>query len=265
MRTFIYPYNMASRSVRNLAQALKAPIIRTQNSKFVPTKDKLVINWGSGNNTINEIYAQSGKCLNSPLAVNICANKTSFFEHASKAARTPEWTTSREQAGRWADEGHLVVGRADLRGRGGEGIFFSDDQDDVERNWLFSCFLWTKYVPKAQEFRVHIVNDEIIDVSEKKLRKLDEDGREVERDKVNWRVRSYENGFIFARENVNPPKDVLDQAYKAYKSIKGLDFGAFDVIYNKKRNEAYVLECNTAPGIEGTTLDRYVEAFSKIG
>ena len=40
------------------------------------------------------------------------------------------------------------------------------------------------------------------------------------------------------------------------------DFGAFDVIYNQKKNQAFVLECNTAPGIEGTTLDNYVEAIN---
>ena len=32
-----------------------------------------------------------------------------------------------------------------------------------------------------------------------------------------------------------------------------------DVIYNEYRAQAFVLEVNTAPGMEGTTIDTYVE------
>jgi D-alanine-D-alanine ligase-like ATP-grasp enzyme len=43
-----------------------------------------------------------------------------------------------------------------------------------------------------------------------------------------------------------------------------LDFGAVDVIYNRAQDKAYVLEVNTAPGLEGSTLDNYVEAIQKV-
>ncbi|MNY63636.1 hypothetical protein D3C86_2006230 [compost metagenome] len=41
----------------------------------------------------------------------------------------------------------------------------------------------------------------------------------------------------------------------------GLTFGAVDVIWNEYRHQAYVLEVNTAPGLTGTTLEKYAEAF----
>jgi D-alanine-D-alanine ligase-like ATP-grasp enzyme len=41
-----------------------------------------------------------------------------------------------------------------------------------------------------------------------------------------------------------------------------LDFGAVDIIYNAKRNECYVLEVNTAPGLEGTTVEKYATKFA---
>jgi D-alanine-D-alanine ligase-like ATP-grasp enzyme len=71
-------------------------------------------------------------------------------------------------------------------------------------------------------------------------------------------VRSYENGWIFAREDVvrNPAAEAA--AIAAVASL-GLDFGAVDVIL--REGKAYVLEVNTAPGIEGATLSAYLEAF----
>ena len=42
-----------------------------------------------------------------------------------------------------------------------------------------------------------------------------------------------------------------------------LQFGAVDIIWNEKENKCYVLEINTAPGLVGTTLTKYTEAFTK--
>jgi D-alanine-D-alanine ligase-like ATP-grasp enzyme len=44
----------------------------------------------------------------------------------------------------------------------------------------------------------------------------------------------------------------------------GLDFGAADVLFNARRNQAYVLEVNTAPGLEGQTVNDYAEAFKEM-
>ena len=41
----------------------------------------------------------------------------------------------------------------------------------------------------------------------------------------------------------------------------GLDFGAVDVGYDEKTNTCVVYEINTAPGIEGSTVDWYAERF----
>ncbi|MNY81884.1 hypothetical protein D3C86_2236870 [compost metagenome] len=44
----------------------------------------------------------------------------------------------------------------------------------------------------------------------------------------------------------------------------GLDFGAADVIWNDHRKQAFVLEVNTAPGLTGTTLEKYAKALKEI-
>jgi D-alanine-D-alanine ligase-like ATP-grasp enzyme len=42
----------------------------------------------------------------------------------------------------------------------------------------------------------------------------------------------------------------------------GLDFGAVDVIWNAQKEKPYVLEINTAPGLEGQTIADYAAFFS---
>ncbi|MNV71557.1 Ribosomal protein S6--L-glutamate ligase [compost metagenome] len=45
--------------------------------------------------------------------------------------------------------------------------------------------------------------------------------------------------------------------------VLGLDFGAVDVALGKD-GKVYVFEVNTAPGIEGTCLEAYVNAFKEV-
>ena len=112
--------------------------------------------------------------------------------------------------------------------------------------------LYTKYVKKKSEFRVHVFDNEVIHVQEKRRRAGVED--------VDNQIRNHDNGWVFCVQNVEAPADVTDQALRAVRAA-GVDFGAVDVIYNQKKNEAYVLEINTAPGLEGTTLEKYADAI----
>lgn len=167
-------------------------------------------------------------------------------------ARTPEYTTAAGVASLWLVQGHTVVERHILNGNSGAGIkLIEPGVDDVSA----VCPLYVKYVPKKQEYRVHVCAGVAVDIQRKARRKdiADED--------VNWKVRNHDNGFIFARnEDGFVPDDVVIQAVNAV-NILGLDFGAVDVIFNEKSQQAYVLEVNTAPGLSGTTLEGYVARF----
>ena len=46
--------------------------------------------------------------------------------------------------------------------------------------------------------------------------------------------------------------------------LSGLTFGAIDVIWNEHQQKAFVLEINTAPGIEGTTVEKYAAKFRNL-
>lgn len=256
----IFPYNVSSKSVRGLWDTLKgAKIIKLKDSIYKHSPDRLIINWGSAALALAE-HQKYGPVLNRRSSVMLCSNKLRFFDVLQDKASIPAWTTSEDVARTWMAEGKLVVGRRVLNGHSGEGIIFSDNPDF----FVEPCPLYTQYIPKKAEYRVHIFRGDVIDVQQKVLRKTDDNGVEVERESINWRVRSYGNGFIFQRENVNPPEDVINQARRAFDAIPNLDFGAADVIWNDKQKRAYVLEINCAPGLEGTTLTSYAEAIRRL-
>ena len=86
---------------------------------------------------------------------------------------------------------------------------------------------------------------------------------DVPDEEVNWKVRNHDNGFIFQIEDFDLPEDCETQAIAAVEAL-GLYFGAVDVVYNGREKKAYVLEVNSAPGLSGTTLDKYVEVFDGV-
>ncbi len=82
-----------------------------------------------------------------------------------------------------------------------------------------------------------------------------------ERDQVNWKIRSYANGFLFSRYGIYPSEARDQLAVKAVAAL-GLDFGAVDLIEDK--GKFYVLEVNTAPGIEDEMVPIYAEAIKEL-
>jgi hypothetical protein len=167
-------------------------------------------------------------------------------------ARTPEFTTSHVEAQMWLNGGSTVVERHILNGNSGAGIVLVEPDGGVG---ISRAPLYVKYVPKKQEYRVHVCGGQAVDIQRKARRK------DVEDDAINWKIRNHDNGFIFARNegDVVPP-DVIVQSVNAV-NLLGLAFGAVDVIFNEKEQKAYVLEVNTAPGLSGTTLEGYLSRF----
>lgn len=144
-----------------------------------------------------------------------------------------------------------VVCRTLLRGHSGRGIVIADDVSE-----LVQAPLYTQYIKKQSEYRVHVFFGEVIDI-QKKMRRSDTPDSEVD-----WRVRNHSNGFVYGRDEVRLPDGAQQLCIEAVSAL-GLDFGAVDIIHNAHYDEYYVLEVNTAPGLSGTTLEVYTDAFIK--
>ena len=242
----IWAYDNRSLSARTLAQELDCRLIRHKNSKFRPAADKLIINWGGSYHAADDLFP----C---PVLNSIGSrNKIETFQTLDGKARIPEWATRRENGPiQWLNEGSDVVVRHVIRGHGGKGIRIVKPGEQLDM-----APLYTRYVKKKREFRVHCFERGgaiSAHVHEKKGR------RGVEK---NYQIRNHDNGFVYIRDVEDAPEDVVRQAYQAFVAL-GLDFGAVDVIYNEHEDKAYVLECNTAPGMDGITIDLYVEYFKE--
>jgi len=176
-------------------------------------------------------------------------NKVSTFQRlAFNGISIPE-TGNRDDAVKWQQEGSIIVARSTATGHSGQGITIVNPGDPIP-NTLF----YTRYIPKKQEFRVHVFRDQVILVSEKRRRK-DYDGE------VDSQVRSHDNGWVFCYTGISEPAGLREIAVSATQCL-GLDFSAVDIIYNAKRNQCYVLEVNTAPGLEGSTVAAYSTAIA---
>ncbi len=252
MRAFIFPYKAGSESCKALSEALGIKRIANTNSKFVGDGNTLVINWGS-----STVTPEIAKCrlLNPPNAVNLASNKLHTFKKLADTGVMPQFTTDAGTAYGWMKkEGVVVIERHKLQGNSGEGIRVVERQVDLQ-----NCPLYVLYVPKKQEYRVHVAGGLVVDVQRKARR------HDVPDDQINWKIRNHDNGFIFARKEElgDVPEDVLEKSVIAVEEL-GLDFGAVDVVFNEKQQRAYVLEVNTAPGLSGSTLEGYVARFKDI-
>jgi glutathione synthase/RimK-type ligase-like ATP-grasp enzyme len=162
----------------------------------------------------------------------------------------PEFTRDIEVARQWIDEGAAVMCRTLLRASEGRGIVVAETPEQLVR-----CSLYTKYVPKKQEFRVHVLDGQVIDVQQKRKRKGFEDER-------NTKIRNLANGYVFCRDGIVEPPTLRQLAINATRAL-GYRLGAVDVAYNVKKEQLVVLEVNANPGMQGTTLEKYAEAIAR--
>lgn len=249
VRYRVLPYRQGSASARALADALGGKVLKLVGSKYIQASGDIFINWGNALSHPS-LEGATPVCLNWPTAIKKASNKLLFFNMMQeiKPELIPQFWTNKEDI---PDDAYPVVCRTVLAGHSGVGIVIANNLDE-----LVDCSLYVKYVKKTDEYRIHVGKKgeayEIIAIQRK--------ARRIECETPNWQVRNHANGFVFVRQNVNPPVSILDAARQALEA-SGLDFGAIDLIWNDKKEKPYVLEINTAPGLEGQTVTDYAEFF----
>ena len=244
MRFKLFPYKMGSQSAKALTQGLGIKRVR-------PTYDArrrdIIINWG--NSRPSEIlYAEHD--LNKHSAIALACNKLKTFNklNGEGFSSIPDYTIHKSEAESWLQEGDKVYARQTLTGHSGSGIIVVNPSDI-----LVNAPLYTKATKHKHEYRVHVFKGKVIDVQQKKKR-LDYSGPSTG-------IRNHSNGWIYARCDINPPEQLLVECCNAV-NILGLDFGAVDVGYRERDNKVFLFEINTAPGLYGTTLQKYVDTFT---
>ncbi len=251
---FLYSSNPISKGARLLSAELGIKRIKHFNSRFSGHRNPYVINWGA--TAIDLPWKERVRFLNAPKAVQRVSNKLIFFNDMDGEEWLPPWTDDWQLAEVW-NEHHKIVERHVLQGHGGVGIRIVEKDGQV-----LEAPLYVQYIPKRAEYRVHIfkTNEGIPYVIDIQQKVKPEGGQEP----LNWQIRSHGNGFIYIRENIEPIRQCVRNVAIQAMSVTDLHFGAVDVIYNSRQDQAYVLEINTAPGLEGQTVISYADAFKEF-
>lgn len=246
-RLWVYSGDRPSNGAKELAA--QDGFLRLRDDRFHKVKSQdIIVNWGVRRNWN---WPEATR-FNHPKAIQLASDKLEAFKEMCwphKHVQLVEWTASQEIAQLWANNDKTVVVRNKLTGHSGDGIIIIGPGQLVP-----SAPLYTKYVFKIREFRVHVVAGKVID-TQKKIRDPDQEP-------TNWKIRSHANGFIYVRNNIANSSERNELAIAAINAL-GLDFGAVDIVEDKA-GKFYVLEVNTAPGLEGKTVELYANAFREI-
>lgn len=247
MTCYIAPYMRGSGSADKLAKALGVRKAYKGLKPRVVLQD-IVINWGR---TLPMNWRAT--IVNPPHAVAVASNKYATFRALDAAHLSiPSFSTSMEDALPWVKDG-IVFGRQLVTSHSGKGIVVCRTEDEIKA--AEGVKLWVKYIKKDKEQRVHVMLGEILDVQEKR--------KSRNRETTGTLIRNTANGYVFCREGVEADSERDSLALAAAQAL-GLDFAALDLIRGKADGKWYVLEANTAPGLEGTTLLHYETALRRL-
>lgn len=232
-------------------------------------KNTLFVNWGDAHSMPGLAgYTGRMEIINNHILnrnIGSYTDKLRFFKwlaHANQNDLVPAWWNSKLSAQAWLNEqpsSALLCVRHKTSSSGSNGLEIVSKEDiDNSPNGLPNVTLYTQYIPKKQEFRCHIFRwgDDVW--QQKKLRSGTEN--------PNFKIRNHLGGWVFARENITVPsaaKSVIQQFKTTFFDTWKCDFAAVDVIWNEQQNRAYILEINSAPGLEGQTVKDYADFVYK--
>lgn len=243
----LYPYG-PSNTANDLVEAMNGLLIRRVGSKYHYRNNHVVVNWGASSRPPVLVGVP---CLNPPEAVANAASKRRTFAilHAA-GVRVPESTADRGIAQGWVQDSK-VLGRDLDNGSQGRGITVYPRRAELGAHKFY-----VKYVRKQRELRYHVYKGKVIFIQEKMKKK----GYDGIADKY---VRSHHRGWCFAFHHFgeNPVPPAIEPVANSAVAALGLDFGAVDIGWNE-RDGCTVFEVNTAPGLENSSLEAYVEAFN---
>lgn len=306
MSTLILAYNKYSASAKQLKQhilLLKPEIIvkivgaetwmgwtpSYRKQFLIKNKIKRIVNWGCKDIVFTDLNIPEG-CIIANRSTYGLQNKLDFFKLTQQGGnKVNGWLPQHTQdptkvVADIIQTNSVWVGRKYLNASCGKGIKFYNKNNYNQISEDGAMPLYTKYIPKQDEFRVHfcinpgtqgLANGPIFFIQKKKLKK--EHGyayanlnAEAKGKSEIFKIRNLDHGWVFSSNltaNDIPGKVKQCASAVALKLgqlnlIGALKFGAIDIIYNSKDNAAYALECNSAPGLCETTAKFYAKELT---
>lgn len=160
-----------------------------------------------------------------------------------------EFTTDYNKAQEWLSSGHTVMARKKLKGQTGSGIVVVKSGTDTVLPEDAKVF--TKYISHKREFRVNLFKHKLVNVREKK--------KIVGFKGSDFHIRNLTNGYRTAKCS-SYPHQIVELAEKASLCSES-DFIGVDIGYNELKDFAFVIEVNSGPSIEGSSVQDFVKAL----
>ena len=257
MKIFVNPYKAGSKSAKALVEGLReagveAKLIRKVNSKYKHDEyNHVVINWGDSK-CVNHICL-----LNSPVNVALASDKLKTFKALSDAeVRAVPSFFNKDDAVKFlaGKAGRVVYCRTKLQGSQGDGIVVAHTPDELVDAKLYTGGLTDV---GRKEYRIHVFGDKVLHVQQKRRRNGYKENKDFSDE-----IRNLKGGWVFGIKDVDVLQETKNTAVWAVDAL-GLDFGAVDIL-ETPNGKGWVLEVNTACGLEGTTVEKYVEAIKGV-
>lgn len=257
MSTIIYPYRRGLNSTAQLRdQGCK---VRYGTSRV---RQGIATSWGM--RTVPD-WAPLVKWINPPQSVSVVSDKLKWAAWCTEMDNAPghppsstlEYTTDQAVAREWT-ESNKVVCRTVLNGHSGEGIIIARVSDEV-----VDAPLYSRYFAKQREYRIlYGPACGVLYVASKRV----PEGTELDND--TRLIRTMSNGFVYQAESTDLPEPVSGAVQAVGLGLEvshGLKLLAYDVVYNTERNDARVVEANSAWGMNEHTASLTCDAMAQIG
>jgi len=239
----LFSYNPYSLSAKKLARRLS--ILRVRKTYDAKRRD-VIINWGASQ---PPQFKSMPHDLNKHEAIALACNKLKTFDTLALQGfeQIPQYVTKQDDAKYLIKQGNTLYCRTKLNGHSGHGIVICNDVNDLP-----IAPLYTVKANHKHEYRVHIFKGEVLHVQQKK--------KVIGSSIRSSGIRNRGNDWVYCRPTDQPSELLLSSCVRAVQLL-GLDFGAVDVGHRVRDNRFFVFEINTAPGLVGTTLDKYAKAI----
>lgn len=219
-----------------------------------------VLNWGRTASPEEHRYDLS-RTINRPAAVGATSNKTRMRETFIVNGVPSPRMYDVAGAETIVSEDCPLIGRTASHTRS-NGLWVCRSRVEVAAASIgrnpATHFLQVISSPNLREYRVHVVGDKCIKISEKVL------GVEGPNNCVGGvPIRSCDRGWVYRVPETRRRRELRAAAKQAVAAL-GLDLGAVDVLQDHVSKQTWVLEVNAAPGMddESTTMRRYIQAIT---
>ena len=262
-----------------------------------PKNAKLpVLCWGT--KTDKEVQIAAPKVFNHPNSIRKNRNKYEALRALSAAGNVSVAAFTNEAA-KVGNKGleYPIVARKSFH-QGGAGFWLCLNKIHLAQAVKEGAQYFQKYVNIDSEYRLHVVNGKVIYAVKKVPRdnlkdafvahysdyvkasagkavnaalKLDNATMDFVLNKLAGKmaastdmiIRSNTRGWKFSSVQIpNLSAELKDMAVKCVKTL-GLDFGAVDCCVDDT-GKVFIIECNSGPGLEGSSLDAWVAAIKEM-